>query len=387
MTRATGVLTIALLALAQSTVVAQQERAAYREAYRMWRLADPDLERDAATGGGAVGARADKVAAEAAKYYAARKAYLDAQRAGAEQKASTIEAQPVPAEFDTSLASYAASQGAAIGASIETIARDPDRSIQQLRQALERERSALTALSAALSDTQKGLEAVRRSGTAAEQSRGKLLEHYQALVAGLQQSALQTAEAGTLWAGYYRALSEGARGVAARDPAPVTLTAPPRAPSAPGAGVGNGPVGSNAVGNNAAGNNQAPIQRTPTITPLPLFRYVGAWNYPTVGAEYKGIPPESVDLVVREENGQATGTLSVRFQLSPGGPTAPTLRFDFEGPFEKTRNQSFPLVTSGGAKGTVELIPGSAINLLEVRFTTDAQPGTVRQGGFLLVKK
>ena len=364
--------------------MAQEERSAYREAYRLWRLADPDLERTAASGG-AIGARADKVAAEAAKYYAARKAYVEAQRAGVEQKASmleaqpvpAIEAQPVPAEFEASVAGYAASQSAAIGASIETIARDPDRSIQQLRQALERERSALTALTAALNDTQKGREAMGRSKTAIEQSRGKLMERYQELATGLQETAIQTAEAGMLWAAYYRALSEGARGVAARDPAPVTLVAPPRAPGNP---VGNAPVG-------AAGNNPPPVPRPPAITPLPLFRYVGAWNYPTVGAEYQGIPPESVDLVVREEDGQAKGTLMVRFQLSPGGPTAPALRFDFEGPFQKTRNQSFPLITSGGAKGTVELIPGSAINLLEVRFTTDAPPGTVRQAGFLLIKK
>lgn len=376
MIRALGVPVIALLVLAQSEVVAQ-EREAYREAYRVWRRADPDLERDAATGGGAVGARADKAAAEAAKYFAARKARLDAQRADAEQKATAIEAAPAPAEFETALISYAASQGAVVAASIESIARDPDRGIQQLRQALERERSALSALNTALGDIQKGLEAVRQNSSAAEQSRGKLMEHYQTLAAAFQQSATQTTEAGALWTAYYRELSNGARGATARDPAPVTLTAPPRAPGAPSPGAGNSP----------GGNNPAPLQRTPTITALPLFRYVGTWVYPTVGAEYQGIPPESVELVAREENGQAKGTLSVRFQLSPGGPTAPTLRFDFQGPFEKTRNQSFPLITSGGAKGTVELIPGSAINLLEVRFTTDAQPGTVRQGGFLLVKK
>src|SRR5438067_817450 len=131
MTRAMGILT-ALLALTESAVIAQEERAACREAYRAWRLADPDLERDASSGGGAVGARADKAAAEAAKYFTARKAYVDAQRARAEQKASAIEAQPAPADFDSALATYAASQGTVIAASIESIARDPDRGIQQL---------------------------------------------------------------------------------------------------------------------------------------------------------------------------------------------------------------------------------------------------------------
>src|SRR5512140_2706169 len=82
---------LGLLALVQAVSVAQQERDAYRQAYQNWRQADPNLERDAAAGGAALGARADKVAAEAAKYFAARKAYLDAQRTAAEQKSSAIE--------------------------------------------------------------------------------------------------------------------------------------------------------------------------------------------------------------------------------------------------------------------------------------------------------
>ena len=45
------------------------------------------------------------------------------------------------------------------------------------------------------------------------------------------------------------------------------------------------------------------------------------------------------------------------------------------------------MTTSGGAKGTLELIPGPAFNLLEVNFSTDEKPGTVRQANFLLVKK
>jgi hypothetical protein len=44
-------------------------------------------------------------------------------------------------------------------------------------------------------------------------------------------------------------------------------------------------------------------------------------------------------------------------------------------------------MTSDGANGTIELIPGSAFNLLEVNFTTDPRPGKVRQGNVVLVKK
>jgi hypothetical protein len=56
--------------------LAQEGREAYREAFRSWRQADPGLERDAATAGAALRARAEKVAQEATKDAAARKAFL-----------------------------------------------------------------------------------------------------------------------------------------------------------------------------------------------------------------------------------------------------------------------------------------------------------------------
>jgi len=368
-------LPVALLALVQAVSVAQQERDAFREAYRMWRQADPNLERDAATSGPTVGARADKVAAGAAKYYAARKAYLDSQRVSAGQKAEAVEALPVAADFSMVPASYTMAQSTSIGNSIDAIAADPDRVIQRLRQSLERERTALAALNTALSDSQRGLDAIKRSSAAAEQARSKLMEHYQSLAGDLQQSATETTEVGTLWAGYYRTLSEASRGAAARGPALATLTAPVRAPNAAPAEAPS----------NAGAGNPAAVVRAPSIAGLPLYRYVGEWVYPTVGAQYHGPQPETVDLAVREENGQAKGTLVVRFQVPPGGVIEQSLRFTFEGPFQKTRNQSFPLVTSAGAKGVVELIPSSVFNLLAVTYKIDTTPA--RQGDFLVVKK
>ena len=83
----------------------------------------------------------------------------------------------------------------------------------------------------------------------------------------------------------------------------------------------------------------------------------------------------------------ASGTLFGRFKLSPGGPADPELRFDFSGDFKNTRNQTFALETSDGARGAIELIPGPAFNLLEVNFQTEARAGKIRQGNFVLVKK
>src|SRR6202790_4205268 len=52
-------------------------RDALQEAYRNWRQADPALEREATSAAATLGARADKVSSEGAKYFALRKAYLE----------------------------------------------------------------------------------------------------------------------------------------------------------------------------------------------------------------------------------------------------------------------------------------------------------------------
>jgi len=102
---------------------------------------------------------------------------------------------------------------------------------------------------------------------------------------------------------------------------------------------------------------------------------------------YHGPQPEFVDLVVHEQNGHADGTLFGRFKLPAGSKDDPVLRFDFTGEFKATRNQTFALETSDGAKGTLELIPGPAFNLIEVNFQTEAKPGKIRQGNVVMVKK
>jgi hypothetical protein len=375
--RAAGILLAAAAAVAQNGAGPQPDRAAYQAAYHDWRAADPNLERDSATAGATVGARADQVAAEAAKYFGARKVYLDGLAADAEQRAAALDAVPAPPAFEGNPFGYAASQRATIAASIDATTNDPDPAIQRLRQSLDRERTALLALSSALADTQNGSELVERTSANAEQARGRVAQHYQSLAAGLQQTALATGQEGARWADYYRALSEGARAAAvAPAEAPVVASAAPRITVDPAPAVVNNP---------------APVPRTRSVTALPLSRYVGAWIYPTVGAQFHGAEPGSVDMDVRESNGQAKGTLSVHFMLAANRSADAVVRFEFQGAFQSTRSQSFPLVTASGAKGTVELIPGSAFNLLEVSFTLEERPGdrpgAIHQGNFLLIKK
>jgi hypothetical protein len=63
------------------------------------------------------------------------------------------------------------------------------------------------------------------------------------------------------------------------------------------------------------------------------------------------------------------------------------VHFDFSGDFRNTRNQVFELQTSDGSKGRIELIPSTAINLLEINFLIEAKPGAIRQANVVLVKK
>ena len=120
---------------------------------------------------------------------------------------------------------------------------------------------------------------------------------------------------------------------------------------------------------------------------MPLSRYIGAWTFPPSGGQYHGVQPDFVDLVVNEQDGKVTGALFGRFRLAAGSSDEPILRFNFSGDLQATRNQLFALQTSDGARGSLDLIPGPAFNLLEVNFQTEPMPGKIRNGNFILMKK
>ncbi len=371
------VVALALVVAAFAQAPPQGGVQAQQEAYRHWRATDPNLERDALSAGATLGARADKVAAEAAKYFVLRKDYLDSRAADVRRSVSLVEPVNVAPDALPNLEKYLEVQDTILRSSINTIAQDPDRAIQQLRASLERERAAIAAIGAAVKDSQQSQEAEAQASRTAEEARAKTSEEYQKLAAGLQESAQLAGKTGAEWAGYYRALSDAARAPAA----PVTSSGPalPSAGREPNAAEPAKPIASNPT--------RAPASVARSVTPVPLARYVGEWTYPGVGAHYHGIQPESADLVVREENGQASGSLAARFRVPAGTSENPVVRFNFTGAFGNSRTQRFALTTSSGAKGTLELIPGPAFNLLEVNFNTDDQPGMIGRGNFLLIKQ
>jgi hypothetical protein len=367
-----GCLVLALTAFAQAPL---EDSAGQQAAYRHWRDTDPNLERDATSAGATLGARADKVAAEAAKYFSLRKDYLESRAADARRGASLLEPVDISPEALPNLDRFLSLQDTFLRSTIDTVAHDADPAIQQLRVALDRERAAIAAIGTALKDSQKSRETAVQTSRAADASRAKASQEYQKLAASLQESEQLTDKSSAAWDGYYRALSDAARKVEA----PVTSSGPAH-PSA-----GREP---NAVApSTPAASNSASAPAAHPVPPVPLVRYVGAWTYPTIGAHYHGMQPESADLVVRDQNGQGSGTLSVRFRLPAGSTDNPAVRFDFTGAFGSSRVQRFAITTSSGLTGTLELIPGPAFNLLEVNFSIDDKPGTIHQGNFLLIKQ
>ena len=334
--------------------LAQEPRDAYQEAFQSWRRADPALETDAATAGEALGIRAGKVSAEAAKYMAARKGFFDFLREATQEKARSLEplliesAQP---DLVSRAEAGVSTETAAASASIAAIASDTDRGLQRLRQSFEEQRSALLALTSAMAVRRGAFAGVAQTAEAAELARSRVVEHYQTLATGLEQATQQTDQQAAERTEYYKLLADGARGIVP-------------------AGVPGGPS-----------------VQTRAITAVPPSRYSGEWAFLKASLLYSGPEPQLVELVVREDNRRATGAFTVRFKLPPDSHLDPVLHGDFTGTFQNTRNQTFSLETSDGAKGEIELIPGSAFNLLEVDLTIEPRPGKVQKANFVLVKK
>jgi len=352
-----------LLALATLCLFAETSRDAYRAAYREWRESDPNLERESGTLSPQLAGRVDAVAARAAKYGTEHAAYLRQSAADQHQDLAWLDL-PVPDSPDLTRPARenVTAETAVVKRNLDTFSKDPDPGIQLLKAALQREELALAALSNSVSERQSAVGALKSANGAVEQARVKAAAAAHDFDASLNAAADAADRESSAWAEYYRKLAAAARGDA---PLPSTSAAAPAVTTAP---------------------NAPPVPLRPSITPLPLARYTGAWTFPQAGL-YHGPTPEFLDLVVHEENGRADGTLFARFKLPAGSKDDPVLRFDFSGEFKNTRNQTFALETSDGAKGTIELIPGPAFNLLEVNFQTEPKPGKVRQGNVVLIKK
>lgn len=353
-----------------------QSRDAYEQAYRDWRGNDPNLERDAAKAGSSLAPRTEKASEAARTFIRARKAFYETQQNDFSDKLRVLQPLDLPKDSDSVKMAEASlsSQAASDANSIQVFGADPDKGIQQLKIALEREQVALASLQGAIKDRQKATDAVSQANEDAEHARSATAEELKGIAASFAQSSQDIGELADAWPNYYRTLAEGAREVGSTEPLPPltppirTSNATPPAPNSSGASANPAPVASNRV--------------VPTV---PISRFTGSWSFLPGISTYHGLVPISYDLVVREDGGQISGTVNAHFIVNANAD--PDVRFDFSGPIQAQRFQVFSLKTAEGAMGTVELIPGNAFNLLEVNYTLQGAPAKVRQADVILVKK
>ena len=354
-----------LLILTAAPLLAQANRESYRVPYQAWRDAAPTLEQDAATPNPEFAARVQATAQAAEKFLAARADYINAARADATTQTDWAskplvhsEAMLTPrAEVQTMLTRANEFLNTTIG----NFANVKDPAIQQVRQAMERERAALTALNQTLTARQPLLRDLTDNTSDADALRATVSQALKNASATREQLALHVRNEATAWTTYYRDLAEGAASTARTS----SNSGSPTSPAKP----------------------TALVQRASPAGQTPLSRYVGAWSYPARNGIFLGVQPQTVELLVREDGGKLTGTLVAKFLIPAGTSGDSNLRFDFQGPIQQTRKQTFPLMTPEGVTGTIELIPGSAINLLEVNFQTGANGNKFRTANFVLLKR
>jgi len=362
--RHSRLLRMGLLICCATGLIGQTGRDAYRQAYNIWQQAQANLERDAGTGGDPQVAQADRAAAAVGSFEATRVAYLKSAAAEAIERRKILKAPATRSSPDLmppSVGNLATVELQTVTRAIARFATDKDPAIQQLRQSMERERVALAALMDTIQARQKTVAATSAAAVALEQARAKTSAAFDDQSSQLSQTVAQMEKEGAAWAQYYDKLAGAIQipNATAPEPAPPVSTAPSVLTEAP---------------------------RNESISPVPLVRYVGEWNYPVANGIFHGAQPESVDLEVHENNGHAGGTLKMRFKPSPGVKD-PTLQFTFKGDIAATPTQKFTLMTSDGTPGSIELIPGPAFNLLEVNFQTDPRANKIRGGNFILLKK
>lgn len=359
-----------------------QSPASYKESYDAWVRNGAGLERDASIARERLAVRTDRAAAEAVKYETARKAFFEEQR-GQILKASD-RLQPLSLALDVSSdeasADFFTAQDAVLDKSISGFKNDPDDGIQRLRRALDKERNALAAAKSAMEARQFSAGAVHSAEDSVERATETATDATRAIADNFEQAAQIAGGLAEAWPGYYRALSNGARGITLSDvsppfaarPAGPATSAEPRPSPTPREPAPRAPV-------------PAPAPATTRPTALPLGRYTGTWQFLKGVSTFTGLPPTAFDVDVKVENGQMSGTVSATFDVLPKAD--PGVKFTFSGPMQPGKEQSFRLETTEGATGTVTLTPASAFNLLEVRFKLENAPGKVAEAGAILIKK
>ena len=349
-----------LTALVLSTPVWAQANP--KSLYQAWRQAAPALEE---TAGAPTAAFTDQVRAssEAAQtFFNARAAALLTPYAGIVDQAAwgtrpLATAEPlltVPQEVQQLLAVAAAKIGSNINA---FPADDKDPAIRRVRQSMERERAALRALMDSIAAAKGPLTELIEASDEAEVQRALTGQALASAVGRRTQLSEHVKREAADWSIYYKDLLEGALATSRNLSTSGTTTSTGPAPAT------------------------AKITRPNPNAPPSVTRFTGEWEFPAKGLFY-GRKPDEVELVIRDDNGTLSGALTARYSA----PTA-NLSLQFQSGVQEGRTQTFTVPLANGVSGRIELIPGTAINLLEVNFESPAGSAPVTSANFVLVKR
>lgn len=350
----------------------QQKREQVQTALRDWLGFDPDLEKDFGKAGfDVLEKRSAAVGEQAAAYLRVRSEYEKALADDLNVRIGWLDAAVQQPRVDAILTSVRTQQaflgaaGNALNKSIDAFLADTDKGIVLLRQALEKERAALTRIQMSLSDRQKQLEDLKVACGSANTARSVMRQDYDSLLKDLLDQRQQDAQDVTIWNNYYGKLAAAARGPVrpgfiTRTPATETPVRPP-------------------VANPTA----------PAVPPSPPAgaRWVGTWSFPLANGIYSGEQPEFCDVIIREENGTLIGMLYARFRLAKNNQSDPIVRFEFSGKVQTARGQAFEFRSADGYNGTIELLPGTDDNSIEVNWYRGPQPNRIQNSDVLLVKR
>jgi hypothetical protein len=243
-----------------------------------------------------------------------------------------------------------------LNSTIQNFGNVKDPAIQQVRQAMERERAALNALNQTLAARAGSVRELINATDDAEILRTTVAQALTNASARREQVAVHIRNEAAAWTTYYRDLADGAASTTAAAPA-------------------------------VAAPKPVLVQRPSPTGSTPLSRYVGSWAFPARNGIFLGPQPQTAELEVKEDTGKMSGTLTARFVIPPGKGGDPVLRLTFEGPIQQNRKQVYPLMTAEGVAGTIELIPGAAINLLEVNLQTAPNGSKFTTANFVLLKR
>jgi hypothetical protein len=357
---------------------AQASREEYRALYKTWRQVAPALEQDAASPNAAFATQLQSSTEAAQRFFDARAAYFPAMQTEAVEQSKWLGQPFTRADAQLNTPADVQQLLAVAGAKAATIIRgyatdDKDPAIRRVRQALDRERAALRALTETINANKASVAALIDLTDEAEIQRSAVSQAQASAMARRAQLAEHVRFEATDWARYYKDLADGSVN-GGRVLSTANTTVPGPFATTTGSPNPTAPAKITRPATNVGGGQ------------LPLSRYIGEWMFPNKGLFF-GPQPEAVDLVARESNGQISGTLTARFARTASGAEVPALTLSFQGPMQAAITQSFPLRTNDGGIGTIELIPGSAFNLLEVNIQTESAQNKSGSANFMLVKR